>query len=65
MSIIKLEKLGYVERRNETDGMNGYEYFAYAITTDGVELLIKNENKAFGAPAPKVVEDGFDDDIPF
>ena len=65
LSIIKLEKLGYIDRRNETDDMNGYEYFAYMITTDGVELLIENENKAFGTPATVKIDDGFDDDIPF
>ena len=65
LSIIKLEKLGYIERRNETDDQHGYEYFAYMITTDGVELLIENENKAFGTPRSAESNDGFDDDIPF
>jgi len=65
LSIIKLEKLGYIERRNETNDQYGYEYFAYMITTDGVELLIENESKAFGTPPSTKIDDGFDDDIPF
>lgn len=65
LSIIKLEKLGYIDRRNETDDQYEYEYFAYTLTTDGIELLINNENKAFGTSTDAKVDDGFDDDIPF
>lgn len=67
LTIIKLEKLGYIERRIQSEDMNGYEYYSYTITTDGIELLIKNEDKAFDRPLteqPVIVDDGFDD-IPF
>jgi predicted transcriptional regulator len=40
LSAIKLEKLGYIEKRNDTNS-NGYEYYAYKITNEGVELLLE------------------------
>ncbi|MEW6519213.1 MAG: nucleotide-binding protein [Thermodesulfobacteriota bacterium] len=40
ISAIKLEKLGYIEKRNELDYDNE-EYYAYRITNDGVEILLK------------------------
>lgn len=67
LSVVRLERLGYIEKRNESD-MNGNEYYAYKITNEGVELLLENENLAFPAPPPQTkpqcLED-FDDDIPF
>jgi predicted transcriptional regulator len=63
LSIIRLEKLGYIERRNDSD-MNGYEYYTYTITNEGIELLLENEEELFPTQEP-VRECAFDDDIPF
>lgn len=68
ISIIRLERLGYIERRNESD-MNGNEYFCYQITSNGIELILANEEKAFNKSAfpPETIPkyDTFDDDLPF
>lgn len=47
LSVIKLETLGYLEKRNATD-QNDWEYFAYTITSDGIEILLENEDKIPG-----------------
>jgi len=44
LSAIKLEKLGYIEKRNETD-YNDEEYFVYKITNEGVEILLQREKE--------------------
>ena len=44
LSAIKLEKLGYIEKRNEVDYDNE-EYYAYRITNDGVEILLQRETQ--------------------
>ena len=43
-SAIKLEKLGYIEKRNEDD-YDGNEYYAYKITNEGVEILLRREKE--------------------
>ena len=43
LSAIKLEKLGYIEKRNEVDYDNE-EYYAYRITNDGVEILLQKRD---------------------
>ena len=58
LSVIKLEKLGYLEKRNATDH-NGWEYFAYTITNEGVDLLLENEEKIPGVVVPP------SNDVPF
>lgn len=58
LSVIKLEKLGYLEKRNATDH-NDWEYFAYTITNEGVDLLLDNENKIPGMVEPP------NSDVPF
>lgn len=67
LSIIRIERLGYIEKRNESD-MNGNEYYTYKITNDGVELLLENEDLAFPEQPTQTKPqsfDDFDDDIPF
>lgn len=66
ISVIRLEQLGYIDRRNESD-MNGNEYFCYRITSEGIELLLANEEKALVniSTQPQPIYDSFDDDIPF
>lgn len=66
LSVIRLERLGYIEKRNDSD-INGNEYYTYKITNEGIELLLNNEDLAFPVPpemAPQCLDD-FDNDIPF
>ena len=44
LSAIKLEKLGYIEKRNERD-YDDDEYYAYKITNEGVEILLQREEE--------------------
>lgn len=69
LSVIRLERLGFIERRNDSD-INGNEYYAYKITPDGIELLLENEELAF--PESKSPQEqlhrnigSFDDEITF
>jgi hypothetical protein len=70
LSAVKLTKLGYLEKTIEIDRQDGEQYYAFAITDDGLELYLKNE-QAFrdsvkprkNAAAPNFSD--MDDDIPF
>lgn len=69
LAVIRLERVGYIEKRNDSD-MNGNEYYTYKITPQGIELLLENEELAFPPTkppqaSPKQEFDSFDDDIPF
>ncbi|APX91966.1 hypothetical protein BWR19_02830 [Halomonas sp. 1513] len=69
LAIIRLERVGYIEKRNDSD-INGNEFYTYKITPEGIELLFENEELAFPAQKsqlalPRKAEDYFDDDIPF
>lgn len=44
LSAIKLEKLGYIEKRNATD-YDDEEYYAYKITNEGIEVLLHIPNE--------------------
>jgi len=59
LSLIRLEKFGYIQKRNDEDH-NSYKYYSYNITEEGIELLLENEDKAF-PPLPS--KD--DDNLPF
>jgi len=63
ISAIKLERMGFIEKSIETDEQDGYDYYSYKITELGIDTLLKNEDKLH--PKPALVDDGFDDDIPF
>lgn len=62
ISLIKLERMGYVSKTVETDH-EGYDFFAYSITEMGIDELLKNED----ALQPKAPEcpSSFDENIPF
>lgn len=81
LSAIKLARLGYVAKTVE-EGYNGeYEYYAYAVTEDGLDVFLKNELRVIELhrpPAPSPARrrtapgekpstgfDDMDDDIPF
>lgn len=49
LSVIRLERLGYVEKRSCTD-QNDHGYYSYNIVTDGVECVLANEEMAFPTP---------------
>lgn len=63
LSLVKLERMGLLDKVIETDEQDGFDYFAYSITDLGVDTLLKNED-AIQPKRPKPVDD-FDDDIPF
>lgn len=44
LSLIKLERMGYLSKSIETENQNGYDYYAYSITDMGVDVLLQNEN---------------------
>lgn len=51
LSIIRLERHGYIEKKNEED-QNGYEYYAFTISSEGIELLLENEEEIFKKKEP-------------
>ena len=67
LSAIKLDRLGYIEKSVEQEQQQGWgEYYAYRATDDGMEILLKNEERivslakpppprgrrGYGSPAP-------------
>ncbi len=71
--ISKLLNKNLIQQNNDSD-MNGNDYFLYRITPDGIGWLTSREDKldltipkkrqAIPSP-PAMVDDGFDDEIPF
>jgi predicted nucleotide-binding protein len=67
LALIKLERLGYLDKSIVEDG--DFEYYGFSITADGIDYLLENEDslpktEPASAPANTPVDD-FDDDIPF
>lgn len=63
ISLIKLERMGYLSKAIETDHHDGYDFFTYSITEMGIDELLKNEDLVqYKEPKPQV---NFDEDIPF
>lgn len=58
ISSIKLGKLGYIQKENDVDN-NGWDYYAYKISQNGLEILLKNEQRLY-----KLYEHEADD-LPF
>ena len=52
LSIIKLEKLGLIEKENVINNQ-GESYYSYKLTHDGLEIILCNENKLHNKFAPK------------
>jgi predicted transcriptional regulator len=48
LSLIKLERLGLIQKENMSDYDNNF-YYSYTLTQDGVEYLLTNENE-FSSP---------------
>lgn len=67
LALIKLERLGYLDKSIVEDG--NYEYYGFSITADGIDYLLENEDSlpnmdTDSRPTQTPVDD-FDDDIPF
>ena len=81
LSAIKLDRLGYVEKSIEQEQQGYGEFYAFTATDDGMDLLLKNEERIFelSRPAPRARSgnsssptavkstgvNNMDDDIPF
>lgn len=44
LSLIKLQRSGLIEKRNESD-FSGNEFFSYSLTDYGIDICLKNEDK--------------------
>jgi len=65
LAAIKLERMGYLDKRISNDGQ--YEFYAFTITADGIDYLLVNEELLHKANEKASVPQTqqFDDDIPF
>jgi hypothetical protein len=63
ISLIKLERMGYLSKAIETDHNDGYDFYAYSITELGIDELLNNEDAL--QPKPPEPIEGFDDKVPF
>lgn len=61
----KLERLGYIEKGIDSDIDN--EFYTFAITADGIDYLLENEDLINKKELNKkqLDSDNWDDDIPF
>lgn len=62
LSLVKLERMGLIDKSIETDH-DGCDFYVYLITSLGIDELLKNED-ALLLERPKPTG-GFDGDIPF
>ncbi|WP_308366983.1 MULTISPECIES: nucleotide-binding protein [unclassified Microbulbifer] len=63
ISLIKLERMGYLSKTIETDHQDGYDFYAYSITDMGIDVLLQNED-VLHPKAPELTRD-FTSDVPF
>ncbi|MGY2200944.1 TIR domain-containing protein [Pseudomonas gingeri] len=70
IAAIKLERLGLIERSICVDEQ--YEYYAYSVTSDGVDYILANEEhvksavgKSLAKKSSLKIKSPFEDDIPF
>lgn len=63
ISLIKLERMGLIDKSIETDHQDGYDFYAYSITELGVDELLNNEEVL----QPKISKpiESFGDNVPF
>ncbi|MFZ7310643.1 TIR domain-containing protein [Comamonas jiangduensis] len=43
LAVVKLSRMGYIEKILETNNYDGCEYFSYRATEDGLDLFLRNE----------------------
>lgn len=69
VAAIKLERLGYLEKRIATDDRDGYDYFSYYITEDGVNAILRHADDIPDVPMEKPKKNigsiAMSDDLPF
>ncbi|END9091185.1 TIR domain-containing protein [Yersinia enterocolitica] len=53
LNIVKLERIGLIEKSIQQNDYDGGDYFAYSITTDGIDALLKNESIFYPKRAEK------------
>ena len=63
ISLIKLERMGYLSKTVETDDHDGYDFYAYSITEMGIDMLLQNEDILLPKPPAPLL--GFESDVPF
>ncbi|WP_110188278.1 nucleotide-binding protein [Pokkaliibacter plantistimulans] len=63
VSLIKLERMGYVSKTIETDENDGYDFYVYSITEMGIDILLQNED-VLHTKTPEV-QQPFKSDVPF
>ena len=63
ISLIKLERMGYLSKTVETDEHNAYDFYVYSITDMGVDMLLQNEHLL--EPKAHLPLPGFDRDLSF
>ncbi|UTA49122.1 nucleotide-binding protein [Simiduia sp. 21SJ11W-1] len=63
ISLIKLERMGYISKTVETDHQYDNDYYAYSITEMGLDVLLQNEDLLH--PKINQVTQNFDNDVPF
>ncbi|WEI14479.1 nucleotide-binding protein [Acinetobacter soli] len=63
ISLIKLERMGYLSKTVETDEYNSCDFYVYFITEMGIDILLQNED--FLEPKAPLPLPSFDRDLPF
>lgn len=61
ISLVKLARLGLINKTIETHLIDSYDYYAFSITTIGVDTLLKNEKLFFSNN--KIIDN--DEELPF
>lgn len=65
ISAIKLEKMGLIQKEILTDHDNRYDFYAYTITDDGVNLMLKHESYFNNQVSATELKSLLNDDLPF
>ena len=60
ISSIKLERLGYLENEKDVEH-NGWDYYAYKSSRNGLEIILRNEQKLYSLYESTTEEN----DLPF
>lgn len=65
LGVVKLERLGHIERTIEQDREDGYNYYSYKITDSGIAVLLNHHAKVQAIREADFKEELSSDDIPF
>lgn len=63
LAAIKSERMGYIAKTIETDHQDGYDYYSYSITEDGIDTLLKHEDRLYQQPS--TAKENTDKNYPF